>query len=384
MSPVEIAEVVMWAASVAVAAWKLAQLGRAPRDRDLRAVTGCTVLVALALTAQLAAAVYPTSTLVSQSPKLIQNVLLTAFFALLLSLLASARNATMPGDDHRGGGYREPALAGTTSAALVVTFFAAHPAARGSAYGTSADPAVLTFYLIGNLYMLYATLNGARLTWSAATGIRSRAVRVSLRVAGSGLVLCAVGCHLPRSSEMAGQLATGAELIPHTAAWTPPALAVGIVVFSAGLLYPGLRSAALQLRFYLRRRREYRRLAPLWDLVQATFPALILLPPAPPLLLVLRGPSPLRYYRRVVECRDGLAEVSSWLTDPVPDDVTPAQEARLIYGAIARRSAGQGEPSTTPVSVFAAPGEDGTNADTAALVHLADALVQHQPRGVRS
>ncbi len=374
----------MWAASIALAAWKLTQLGRAPRDRDLRAVTSCTVLVALALSAQLAATVSPTSTLMSQTPKLVQNVLLTAFFALLLTLLTSARNAAVPGNDHRGGGYREPVLAGLASTALVATFLATHPAERGAAYGASADPAVLAFYLFGNLYMLYATLSGARLTWSAAEGIGSRAVRISLQVAGSGLVLCAVGCHLPRSTEMAGQLVTGTELIPGTAVWTPPALAAGIVVFSTGLLYPGLRSAVLQLRFHLRRRREYRRLGPLWDLVQATFPALILLPPARSGVLAVRGPSPLRYYRRVVECRDGLAEASSWLSEPAPDNATVEHQARLIHDAVERCSAGQSRPSVTPVSVFAAPGEAGTNADTAALMHLADALAQHQLRGVRS
>ncbi|ANY10699.1 hypothetical protein AFB00_30295 (plasmid) [Pseudonocardia sp. HH130630-07] len=226
MTPVEIAEIVMWAASIAAAGWKISQLVRAPHDRGLRAVTGATVLVAVALSAQLAAQIAPPTSTLGQSPKLAQNVLLTAFFSLLLSLLASVRRATVVGEvRRRGSGYREPLAAGATAAALLVAFLATDPSERGAGYGTSSSPAVLAFYLVGNVFMLYATCRGAYLTWSVARGLHSTSVRVSLRVAGGGLVVCALGCHLPRSVDTA-RSGNGDRCVLRRTALPGPALAV--------------------------------------------------------------------------------------------------------------------------------------------------------------
>lgn len=46
--------ILMWAASVIAAIWKTSQFARAAHDKDLRVVTTCTMLVAIALSAQLA------------------------------------------------------------------------------------------------------------------------------------------------------------------------------------------------------------------------------------------------------------------------------------------------------------------------------------------
>ncbi|ANY10698.1 DUF6545 domain-containing protein [Pseudonocardia sp. HH130630-07] len=112
----------------------------------------------------------------------------------------------------------------------------------------------------------------------------------------------------------------------------------------------------------------------MWELVAATFPVLILLPPANRVALALRGPSALRYYRRILECRDGLTEIASWLTGPVPDGATPSEQAQLIRAAVARHQHQGAAPFPTPAAVLAAPTGDGTIADTAALLAVADAL----------
>lgn len=373
----------MWAASILAAGWKLTQLVRAPRDTDLRAVTGCTVLVAVALSAQLLAGVAPAGpdSLLAQSPKLIQNITLTAFFSLLLSLLRSTAATVDPqvGRGH-GSGYTEPALAVLTSVALIAAFVASAPATRGAAYGTATtDPGVVAFYLVGNLYMLYATASGAHLTWSAARQARARAVRVSLRVAGAGLVVCCVGCHLPRVLDTGGQLALGRAPLPgpDPAGWTTPALASGIVVFFAGIGYPGARSGLLRLRLRARQRRHHRELAPLWTVLTHRFPKLVLLPP-PGWLAQLIGPSPLRYYRRVVECRDGLTHLAVYLRAPIPADAPPATQAQLVVDALHRSLAedvyNARLADDSPGGVIAAPAAPGTAEDTNALLALARAL----------
>lgn len=175
----------------------------------------------------------------------------------------------------------------------------------------------LAFYLIGNLYMAYATSRGAYLAWTAAEHSFSRA-RLSLRVAGAGLMVCCLGTHVPRVVAMTGELTLGVPVLPGTAVWTTPLLAIGISVFFLGIGYPGARTGVMKARLWLEARRQYRELRPLWLAVTRQFPNIALFPAESALREAFRvRQMRLRLYRRAIECRGGVVCLSPFVEERI-------------------------------------------------------------------
>ncbi len=365
-----VANLLMWAASAIAAVWKTSQLARAPRDNGLRVVTICTLLVFVALTAQLAATAPGTSDIFpSQSPKLVQNVILTFFFAMLIVLLQSSADRSKL----RSRGYIEIVVALLTSGGLTIAFVAA-AALGGASYGdalASSDSALLAFYLLGNAYMSYATARGAYLAWIMAQHTRSRA-RLSLRVAAIGLVVCCAGTHIPRVLATSSRLVLDTDLLAGTAVWTPRLLAVGIVAFFIGIGYPGLRTGLIKARLWREGRRRYRQLRPLWKALYDQFPTIALFPPASPAREALQvRHMRLRYYRRAIECRDGLVCLSSSLNEPIDGSQSHERQAELVRDALTHRSP---DTERSMPSIIASPASPGIDADTLELLALARAF----------
>lgn len=364
----------MWAAATSAAVWKTSQVARHPHDRGLRLVAAATLLVFVALSAQLVVNVPGLGEhLPGQLSKLAQNVVLTAFFTLLIVLLRS--NLVVEQLTRRS--YLEIALALATSAGLVATWLLATPAARGASYTDAArHPAVLAFYLIGNLYMLYATARGAYLTWHSATHIHSH-VRYSLRVAAAGLTACCLGVHVPRVLATSGLLTVDSELIPGTAVWTSPVLAAGITVFFAGIGYPGVRTGFRKTRLWFSVRSTYRQLRPLWAALHHAFPNTALLSTTTPgrervQLRQIR----IRLSRRIIECRDGLVSLNAYLPAPIDETSSSDEQARLVAQALTRRQHDTEAPAS---SVIAHPGAAGWDRDVQKLLELAHAFARLGP-----
>ncbi|WP_031465845.1 MAB_1171c family putative transporter [Sciscionella sediminilitoris] len=367
-----VAALVMWCAALAAAVWKGSQLARMPRDRGLLIVTVCTFLVVAALTAQLMVSIpalaggFP-----RQTPVLIEFVLLTFFFALLLGLLRSVRASSASG----ARGYVELGVALAVSVALAGVFFGTAPAG-GADYGdyteTTGPAGVLAFHLIGNLYMAYATARGAYLSWSAAAVSVAPPTRLGLRVAAAGLLVCCLGTHLPRVLSAGGRLVFGTSLLPGTAVWTSPLLAIGVGVFFLGVGYPGARTGIAKARMWVEARRHYAQLGPLWAALYRQFPTIALFPPAGPVRERLRlRHMRLRYYRRVIECRDGLVCLSPYMTAPVQASDSPARQASLVREALGRRSP---DGDLAAPSVIAPPEGTGMDSDVRAILALSRAL----------
>lgn len=370
----QLPNLLMWLASAAAAVWKGTQLIRVPSDRGLRVITVCVLLVFLALTAQLGASLpglaewFP-----AQSPKLIQNTLLTLFFALLLVLLHSM---STPETAVRRG-YREIGLAVATSGLLAWVFAATPIEFRGVSYEealTSSNSGAVTFYALGNAYMAYATARGSVLAWSAAAHTLSRA-RIGLRVAAVGLVICCLGTHVPRVLATVSHLLGEVALIPGTAAWTTPVLAIGISTFFLGIGYPGTRSAVIKTRLWLLARHRYRQLRPLWSALHEAFPDIALFPPVSPAREALQVNSMrLRYYRRYVEIRDGLVRLSSYAdASATSAELPPVEQAAQVTTALNRYAAGT--TPTGPAGIIAPPRTDTErDADVTALLALSRSM----------
>lgn len=303
------------------------------------------------------------------SPKLIQNVILVFFFALLIVLLQS----TLPRQHSDSRGNIEVLLALQATVGLIVAFVVSSPHSRGASYEeTGSASGMVAFYLIGNLYMCYATARGAYLAWRTANQAHSRA-RLSLRVAAAGLTTCCLGTHVPRVVSTSSRLALGTDLLPGTTAWTTPLLTIGIVAFFLGIGYPGVRTGIIKARLWIEARRNYRRLRPLWMAVYRVFPSIALFPPEHPLREALHlQHMRLRYYRRIIECRDGLVCLSPYIAEPDDTDTTPARLAELVRDVLILHSQGA-KPVSAP-SVIAAPSTSGMDADTQELLALSHAL----------
>jgi hypothetical protein len=145
---------------------------------------------------------------------------------------------------------------------------------------------------------------------------------------------------------------------------------VGIPLFIVGIAYRAITMHAL--RVWWQHRRAYLDLGPLWNILHDEFPedALGRVPTSSWRdALSLRGVHR-RYYRRAIECRDGLVRLSPHLVN-LSADAAPSQLADRLRQALRDHAAGV-SVSTTATAV-AMPVEQGLHADVRELVELARA-----------
>jgi hypothetical protein len=143
----------------------------------------------------------------------------------------------------------------------------------------------------------------------------------------------------------------------------------GIVLCLAGISYPAAVVRLGALRIWWRHLRAYHRLAPLWTELNSRFPE-DRLSRVPVTrwkdVLSLRGVHR-RYYRRVIECRDGLVRISPYIDQQDNDDL-----AVKLRRALRAHASGEGVPQdAVPLAL---PEQDGLDADVEQLMTLSAAL----------
>ncbi|WP_428846900.1 MAB_1171c family putative transporter [Nocardia terpenica] len=152
----------------------------------------------------------------------------------------------------------------------------------------------------------------------------------------------------------------------------------GFALFFLGIGYPAAVTRVVAGRIWWRHLREYHALGPLWTALHAQFPE-DALHRAPINLwldrLRLTGVHR-RFYRRVIECRDGLVRISPYIAHLRGDDTqiadTPAELARQLRQALSIRATGVDVPDrAVPI---ARPATGGFDADVHELLALAGAL----------
>jgi hypothetical protein len=247
--------------------------------------------------------------------------------------------------------------------------------------GTGALPArvdsvpVAVFYLAGSAYFAYAAFQAMR--WSLRYAAEcTRRTRQGLRVAAGGF-----GCFALASAIRAafvGIRAGGGTVAPAVAHGVDALVPVGAVLFLGGIAYGALLVRVARLRTWLRHRRRYRQLRLPWELLHEAFPQDCLERGTGNRVLDRLSPRRVhrRYWRRVVEIRDGLVQLGPHLADLGFDRDGPVPEqAALVREALRRRRAGA-EPRTRAAVLVAAPPREGRDADVEQLVHLARALTE--------
>jgi hypothetical protein len=352
--------------------WKVYQLCRAPHDRPLRAVTLCVVCATALFSLGLRSVAGGLDSLLGQGAgKLVQNSLLLATVYWLLCFYVYS--AAEPRQATRRVRWEAVPLAVAVSGLTVATL-ATPSSVRGRVYG-AADmrvDQVALFYVVVGLYLVYALSTALWWTW--------RYARMSRRPLSTGLwfTATALGCMVVASAGRAvfDVVRWRGDTVPVVLNQIVGLLfALGVPLFVVGVCYPGVVMRLAALRIWWQHRQAYHRLRPLWTLLHEAYPqdALNRFPTSRwRERLSLRGVHR-RYYRRVIECRDGLVRISPYLAQQgVGDEAVPSVLAERLRSALRDQAAG-GTAGSQAVAL-ALPEEDGLDADVRQLVALSDAL----------
>jgi hypothetical protein len=344
--------------------WKLSHLARAPQDVPLRWVVACLGCAAVAYPFGIAARLQPASPATPWLMVVQDGFLLGTVCALDRFFLSSL----LPGGAGRQRAARD-AFALTAAVAVMAAAAALTP--RGTNMTDQSVPAVavqflaldvpLTLFLIDAWRWTRRSLRDA--TGALARGLRLTSVGLALMITGMFPLMAVILLHWARLPSPAALLSAGSGLT-----------ILGILVFLGGICYPSARMRLAVTRMWARHRRVYHQLAPLWTELHRTFPQDAL----------ARVPSPAwrdavspwgvhrRYYRRVIECRDGLVRISPRLRS---DDDQPLGSRLLAALDSAPATAAPGE--AVPLAI---PGTAGLDADARELVALARQVADARSR----
>ena len=356
--------------------WKFAQLARDPKNGPLRSVTLCLLTAALSYPLAMPGGADGVDTVAgSGAAKVLQNILLlgTVYFLMSFYLFSAEGRAA------RLRARWEGVTVGVVAIGIAVI---AATAPRRSFAGASSTAhmsvwQVAVFYIAAGLYMMYALAVAAWWSRSYARASR-RPLSTGLWMVAIGLAAMSAACAVRAVSE-AIQWAGGSvpKALLAVAAFL---LQIAIMLFVVGVSYPVVRNRITDALRWNQHRRDHHRLRPLWELLAEAFPENILKPAAPTLRDRWRAHGVhRRYHRRIVECRDGLVDISPYLAIGTEQDSalhldTPELAVRLRQAVSAIERA---VPAPRPAVALAVPGEGGgRDADVRQLIAVAEALRQ--------
>ncbi|MFE3861861.1 MAB_1171c family putative transporter [Streptomyces goshikiensis] len=357
---------------VAALTWKLYQLRRSPHDKPLRSVTLCLACAALSYPVAMPGGASGVDTVAGHgTAKLLQNLLLlaTVYFLMCFYLYSSTDE-----EASRRRAWTEAVVAGVVAVAITVAALSVPRETFAGSFSTAdmTIPQIAFFYAFAGLYLMYALGMAGRWTRLYA--------RMSRRPHSTGLWMTAVGlggmalaCAI-RAIIVAARWAD-ADVPAPVMAGVAFSLVASILLFAAGITYSGARARITSLRLWLQHRRDHRRLAPLWTLLAEAYPENVL-PPASSAALDRRRARGVhrRYHRRIVECRDGLVNISPYLLDE--DDAVLSINSTELASRLRRASARieQGVPAPRPAVPLAMALGSDRQSDVTQLIAVADAL----------
>ncbi|MFJ8385603.1 MAB_1171c family putative transporter [Streptomyces sp. NPDC094438] len=357
----------------AAVAWKVYQLARAPHDAPLRSVTLCLLTAALSYPLAMPGGASGVDTVAGHgAAKLLQNVLLllTVYFLMCFYLYSAEGQA-----GRRRARWEAVVVVLVAVSITVAAISVPHKVFAGSFSTADMEiPQIAFFYGGAGLYLMYALAVAARWTRLYARMSR-RPHSTGLWMATLGLSAMAVACAV-RAVIVA--IRWGGRTVPGPLmAGVAFLLVASILLFVAGVTYPGVRARIASLRLWLRHRRDHRRLEPLWELLSEAYPENVLKPASPALRDRRRARGVhRRYHRRIVECRDGLVDISPYLAgdadERAPLDLDPAELAGRLRQAIAR--IGEGNPAPRQAMAVAMSLGGDRDADVRQLIAVSDAL----------
>jgi hypothetical protein len=369
-------------AAVVTALWigvlnKVVQLWRAPEDLPLRAIAACVVSATLTFTVNLP----PLKPLLDQVDgvrSLVVNfgTMAAAYFLLAFFLFSL-----------RGPGARRAVRlqALPLGAAVLVAFgaWALAPAAvraepAETANGHSVHATVFVVAVLG--YMAFAHAQSLR--WSvayvrAAGNTRLRTGLIILGVAVCAFLIAEATRALLALLQVTTSPADGVVRVLGLISLS--GVAVGALAFVVGISYAAVLGMVTSLPLWRAHRRCYRQLEPLWRAINQAFPQLALgrVPATSWRGRLGWDSSHFRFYRRVVEIRDGLVLLGPYYdTPPTGGGDSGGDEARwagLISEALRAKRVESPIVDGNPVLL---PGGDDLESDARLLAGISRQLAE--------
>ncbi|NBH03289.1 MAB_1171c family putative transporter [Amycolatopsis sp. SID8362] len=333
-SPVNVVALVLFAAALA---WRIYQVTRAPTVPNW-AVTACVAGFAAAFLLQQTAISDEVDALLGRGAARVANNALLAcgICALVVFFLGSALG---PRRYRRVTAELVPLVAAITL--MIVAMAVTPPELRGLPLGPSTvhDSGIALFYLGAGVYLIYGLI--ACSAWILRyLKVADRNLRIGLKLSAIGMAAAAAGS-IFRALYVVVAWAFG-PVVKVLLLLGVPFVIIGGVLFLAGVTYPGVRARLSALRRRRQHRREHQALAPLWTALVHAFPSIVLRTPPRRDRFSPRGVHRV-HYRRVIEIRDGLVQLSPYLAADFGETVAtdPAAAAAALKAALARHAAGE-------------------------------------------
>lgn len=366
-------------AGIAVALWvgvldKVVQLWRAPEDLPLRALAACVVSATLTFTVNLP----PLKPLLDAAGAGVRSLAVNVGTMAAAYFLLAFFTYSVRGPAAR----RAVRLQAVPLAAGVLVAFAAWalapPAVRADPAQTAngANPHATVFVVAVLGYMAYA--HSQSLRWSvayvrAAGTARLRRGLVVIIVAICAFLVADATKSLLAVLQAATDLPRGVVSVLNAVDLT--GVGVGALAFVVGVSFVAVTGMLASLPLWRAHRRYYRQLEPLWTAMDRAFPHHVLgrVPATSWRRRFGAGSTHYRFYRRVVEIRDGLVQLAPYY-DTSSTGVADREEARwaaVIRDALRAKEAGSPVVEADPVFV---PGGDDLESDARLLIGIAREL----------
>ncbi|GAB3153776.1 hypothetical protein GCM10027258_56740 [Amycolatopsis stemonae] len=366
-SPVNIVALVLFAAALA---WRIYQVQRAPTVPNW-AVTACVAGFAAAFLLQQPVVSDEVDAVLGLGAARVANNALLAcgVCALVIFFLGSALGPRR---------YRRVAVELVPLAAaialMIVAMALTPPQLRGLPLGPSTihDSGIAVFYLGAGLYLIYGLI--ACTAWIVRyQRVADRHLRIGLRLSAAGMACAAIGS-IFRALYIVVAWAFG-PVVKVLLLLGVPFVIIGGILFLLGVTYPGVRARVAALRRRRQHRREHQALGPLWTVLVQAFPSIVLRTPPRRRSERLSPRSIHRvHYRRVIEIRDGLVQLSPYLDADFGEVVAtdPGAAAAALKTALERHAAGE-ESDGHAKQILPAPADD-IESDVRPLLALSAAL----------
>lgn len=364
--------------------WLLFQLAHRPHNIPLRALTGLIICWVVAYPFGVAA--YAGGTLLlgdKLTEEFIGNALdMGAGFCLILFFLFTLYES--PGARRRAWRQAVPLAVGILGLAVLTVMIPADQrdaVAQMVAQTVNGKPHVSPpiggwYNLIPNAYQLWTFIYAFVVTCRYIRGGTDRLLR-------HGMVLTAIGTGLIVFA-LCTFIIANLSASTHAVSIPGPLLSIGIgaafagiPIFLIGIGYRSGRMRVASTRVWLHHRQAYRQLHTLWVLLHKHFPEdeLTRAPASGWRYALNPGGTHRRYYRRVIECRDGLVRISPYIAKVRQDNNGHAASlslAQQLGAAFELHDRGvEVPPAAIPI---APPAGRGLDSDTRELLALSRAL----------
>ncbi|WP_025620219.1 MAB_1171c family putative transporter [Salinispora cortesiana] len=385
-------------AAVVVTLWvgvanKSIQLSRAPDDHPLRALTACVACITVMFTLALP----PVSDVLDRVATGLHSLTINLGTMTAAYFLLAFFTYTVRGPEAQRRVRSEALLLLAALAVATATWSTAPLAVQASPASTAVaeDPHAAVFVLAVLGYMGYA--HSQTLWWCVGF---IRATRVPRLRRGQFMICLAVGtflaAELTKASLAVAQLG---DALPQPAVdainSTYVALVgIGALTFVVGISYSAFTGMLSAASIWRTHRRQYRELQPLWSALHEASPNLALsrLEARPWHKLSEQHSTHRRFYRRVIEIRDGLVQLAPYYDRTATADleaelrragrsdadIADITRAKMITAALRAKDTDAPVVATEPMVI---DGDHDLDSDARSLVRIARQMREHQPGG---